>query len=34
MHTVKERIGICEKIREEMESPFNPFDAFMKDVFG
>jgi hypothetical protein len=26
--------GICEKIREEFGSPFNPFEAFIKDVFG
>jgi hypothetical protein len=26
--------GICEKIREQWGSPFNPFEAFIKDVFG
>ena len=26
--------GFCEKIREQFGSPFNPFEAFIKDVFG
>jgi hypothetical protein len=26
--------GICEKIREQWGSPFNPFESFVKDVFG